>query len=204
MNNEKICQIFGAGGYFTDLGTVCLDNSLVIAADGGYEALQKIGVKPDIVIGDFDSCEKPNVDCIVLPRVKDDTDMLAAIRIGLEKGCTLFHLWGGTGGKREDHTAANVQCLIMLAKKGYRGILHGNGCDITAISNGRIDFEPKQSGYISVFSASEKSEGVTIQGLRYTLDGVTLTNDMPLGVSNEYVGLPSFIEVKQGTLIIYY
>ena len=55
-----------------------------------------------------------------------------------------------------------------------------------------------------MFSASDVSEGVTIKGLLYTLDNAVLTNDMPLGVSNEYIGLPSFVEVKKGVLIIYY
>lgn len=204
MSNEKICHIIGAGDFYASFDKSCLDKSLVIAADGGYDALKSIGISPDIIIGDFDSCEKPTGDCIVLPRVKDDTDMLAAIKIGIENGCTLFHLWGGTGGEREEHTAANVQCLVMLAKKGLRGILHGKNCDITAISNKRICFDAKESGYISVFSASDVSEGVSIKGLRYTLDNAVLTNDMPLGVSNEYIGLPSSIEVKKGTLVIYY
>jgi len=204
MISDKICHIIGAGDFFADFGKTDLDKSLVIAADGGYDAARSIGVTPDIIIGDFDSCEKPKSECIVLPHVKDDTDMLAAIKFGLEKGCTLFHLWGGTGGEREEHTAANVQCLIMLAKKGLRGILHGKNCDITAVSNGKIDFDAKESGYLSVFSASDVSEGVTIKGLLYTLDNAVLTNDMPLGVSNEYIGLPSFVEVKKGVLIIYY
>lgn len=204
MISKKICHIFGAGDYFDDIDIARFDNSFIIAADGGLNALRRIGRTADIIIGDFDSCQKPDVDCISLPRVKDDTDMLAAIKVGIERGYDTFHIWGGTGGEREEHTAANIQCLVMLAKKGFRGILHAKNCDITAISNSCIGFDAKENGYISVFSASDVSEGVTIKGLRYTLDNAVLTNDMPLGVSNEYIGVPSTVEVKKGTLVIYY
>ncbi len=52
------------------------DNSYIICADSGYRKCEKLGIKPDLVIGDFDSSDKPNFDCetIALDVRKDDTD----------------------------------------------------------------------------------------------------------------------------------
>lgn len=73
---------------------------------------------------------------------------------------------------------------------------------ITAVYNGSVTLPPELNGYISVFSMSEKAEGVSIQGLKYTLENGTLTNDYPLGVSNEFIGRTARIAVESGTLLV--
>lgn len=187
------------GGFLKDPG------SLVIAADAGFLRLRSLGVEPDIIIGDFDSVQTipagPNV--IILPREKDDTDTAAAVRYGLERGCRDFHIWGGTGGARADHTAANIQLLAFLSQRGAQGRLYGSGEVITAITDGTLKITGERGSYVSVFSHSDISSGVTLTGLRYKLDRATLTNSFPLGVSNEFVGGEAVITVEKGTLIIY-
>ena len=92
-----------------------------------------------------------------------------------------------------------------LKKAGYSEV-SGNPFEsesvITAITNGVLSFSPVPSGYISVFSYSEKSEGVYLQGLKYPLADATLTNTFPIGTSNEFIGESSRISVKNGTLMI--
>ena len=73
---------------------------------------------------------------------------------------------------------------------------------ITAVHNGTITLPPEFDGYISVFSMSEKAEGVTIAGLKYTMENGTLTNDYPLGISNEFIGRTAQISVRDGTLLV--
>ena len=70
------------------------------------------------------------------------------------------------------------------------------------IKDSEIEFPSKENGFISVFSLSDKSEGVTISGLKYEIENAELTNNFPLGVSNEYIGKPSKISVKKGILLI--
>ena len=68
---------------------------LVIAADGGLTYLEQHGLAPDLVVGDFDSLtEKPSSELktVVLPKVKDDTDMVAALREGKNRGFRVFPL----------------------------------------------------------------------------------------------------------------
>jgi thiamine pyrophosphokinase len=199
---DRICHIVGAGETLR-LALNKDTGDLVIAADAGYDTLIKAGVEPDIVIGDFDSLPglpaHPNT--IRLSREKDDTDMLAAIRLGLERSYTLFHIYGGTGG-RLDHTLANIQCLAFLSQRNARGILFGTNESITAITNGSICFKAESKGYVSVFAHGNKARGVTLTGLKYPLTDATLTNTFPVGVSNEFTGRISKIEVREGTLII--
>ncbi len=201
---KKICNIVGAGDFFEKeipLG----ENDIIIAADGGLSSLEKIGISPDFIIGDFDSLSyKPLGENVkALPCEKDITDTAAAIEEGIGLGFEYFRIFGGTGG-RIDHTIANFQNLIKLIKMGYSGEIIGKTKIIRAVKDGKIEFDEVQKGIISVFSHSDRAEGVSETGLKYTLDNVTLTNYEPLGVSNEFIGKKAVIEVKKGILLIIY
>ena len=199
---NKICYIIGAGENY-GLDFKPSSNDHVIAADAGLRYLEQCGITADLVIGDFDSLNKipshPNTK--TLSPKKDDTDMLAAVREGIKVGYSVFHIYCGTGG-RVDHTIANLQVLAYLAQNGMQGFLFGKDCVITAITNQKMAFEQIPSGYISVFSSTEKSEGVNLHGLKYELKDAVLTNTFPLGVSNEFIGKESSISVRSGTLLI--
>jgi thiamine pyrophosphokinase len=175
----------------------------VIAADAGLRNLEEQGIRTDLVIGDFDSlkCVSEHPNTIVLSAEKDDTDTLAAVREGIRVGYTSFHIYCGTGG-RIDHTVANLQVLAYLSDNNMRDFLFDNGTVITAITNGSLCFGKIPCGYVSVFSCSEKAEGVTLCGLKYELNNATLTNTFPIGVSNEFIGRESSISVSSGTLFI--
>ena len=199
---DKICYIIGAGEC-PSLPQNMKKEDMVIAVDGGYKYVQKERV--DLVVGDFDSLgyvpEHPNV--LKLQPEKDDTDMLVALKEGLGAGYQTFHIYGGCGG-RIDHTLANIQSLAFLEQQGAKGILHDGDTLITMLSDGSLILPSKQSGCLSVFSYSEKSEGVTLRGLKYPLEQATLTNTFPLGVSNEFMGQSAEISVEKGCLLIIY
>ena len=199
------CYIFGAGSFYglrsrpeaVDLG---------IAADGGYAYCRASGVVPDLVIGDFDSLgEVPAGENVVrLPVEKDDTDTLAAIRLGLDRGFRDFRLYGGTGGDRPEHTLANLQCLLFLTEHGAAGSLYDRASVITAVKNGVLAFPAGYRGNLSVFTISGPARGVTIRGLKYGLEDGFLTPELPLGVSNSFAGTAAEISVRDGTLLVWY
>ncbi|MCL2045867.1 MAG: thiamine diphosphokinase [Oscillospiraceae bacterium] len=197
----KRCYIVGAGEY-SAVYTPEADD-YIIAADGGYDSLMSRGIIPDLVVGDFDSLGMiPNHPNIYRTEVeKDDTDMVTAVEKGLANGCNEFLIDGCLGG-RLDHTYANIQTLVYLAQNGARAYLLGDELIITAIFKETISFNSKAAGRISVFSSGNIATGVTINGLKYNLDNGQLSNDYPLGVSNEFIGSPANITVKDGTLII--
>jgi len=180
-------------------------SDLLIAADGGYESVLKNGLSPDIVLGDFDSLgfvpKGNNVVC--LPAKKDDTDTLAAVRIGLNKGFKCFYIYGGLGG-RLDHTLANIQTLSFISENGGRGYLIGDDEVVTVIKNSVLSLDKRADGTVSVFAYGGKAEGVSINGLSYELSDAELESSFPLGVSNEFVGKEAEISVKNGQLLIVY
>jgi thiamine pyrophosphokinase len=175
----------------------------VIAADGGYASLYQRGIAVDLVVGDFDSLGSvPNhPEVLRLPRIKDETDMGYALNRGLEKGYTRFLLLGGMGGRLE-HTIANLQLLCGLSQRGAAGILAGNGQAAAVITNGSFVFPDTMSGFCSVFCQSGTARGVTLEGLKYPLEQEELTGSFPLGVSNEFLGVPARVSVEEGSLLL--
>lgn len=199
---ESICYIVGAGAlYPAELEPAAGD--WVIAADGGYRSLHRLGIRADLVVGDFDSLEgrpdHPNV--LMLAKEKDNTDMAAALELGRARGYRTFRLYGGTGG-RVDHTLANLQCLTWLSRQGCRGYLYGDNWTAAAVTDGALHLDAAHRGYVSVFCQGDRAEGVFLRGLKYPLRDATLTCDVALGVSNEFTGADSCIEVARGTLLV--
>ena len=201
----KRCIIVGAGEFFPGCMIHKNPDDLLIAADGGYNHLKSIRLRPDLLVADFDSLTNAAPSDVPLLRLKpekDDTDMGVAIAEGLRRGYTEFLLYGGTGG-RADHTFANYQALVNLARSGMRAYLMDNEYVITALCNSEIALNPLSSGFVSVFAVDNQCEGVSIKGLKYELDRASLTNAYPIGVSNEFVGQPAKISVEQGTLLVF-
>ncbi len=201
------------------------DGDRVVAVDGGYLYCQALGIEPDVLIGDFDSLgelqEQPGESfrdataahtangeentakkrIIRLDPVKDDTDTLAALRYGLEQGYEEFHLYCALGGRLE-HTIANLQCLLFLKHAKAAGYLWDGNSMTTVIQNESLTFRQEMEGMLSVFAIGERAEGVTEKGLKYLLEDATLTNDFPVGISNEFIGEKAVLSVKNGTLLV--
>lgn len=198
----KKCIIVCAGeesGFDTPIN----EGDLVIAADAGLMYLEKEGIKPDIIVGDFDTLKyiPKGENVIKLNPVKDETDTFEAIRQGIKRGYKCFHILCGTGGKTE-HTFANIQLLAYLEENGFRGFLTDKNGILTVIKNRTVCFDAGYKGFVSVFSLSDRSKGVTIKNLKYNLDNAELTNSFPLGISNEFLGKKSSITVKDGMLLL--
>lgn len=196
------CYVIGAGDC-TKLDIEKQNGDLIIAADAGYKHLKKAGIKPDVIIGDFDSLgDIPQGERIVkLNPVKDITDMDAAVNIGIEEGYDEFHLYGACGG-RIDHTIANIQLVASLAQKKIKAFIHDCDTVITAVCCDSMRFDDSYKGYVSVFSHTDECTGVYIEGLKYPLENAVLKNTFPLGVSNEFTGVKSKITIGQGTAIV--
>ena len=117
--SSGICYIVGAMSLTPNLRPYPAPDDYVIAADRGFDSLLAYGVMPDLAVGDFDSLgHRPNhPNVIQLPAEKDDTDMVYALRKGLEMGYRRFILLGGVGGRLE-HTLGNLQLLDWLTLQG--------------------------------------------------------------------------------------
>lgn len=199
----KTCIIFCAGG-FEALAEPVGDGDFVIAADGGLAHLQKIGLAPDGILGDFDSLGYVPTGAKVFPVEKDDTDAMLAVRRGLELGFRRFVLYGTLDGPRLDHTVSNFQTLQFLADHGAVGYLVGLRYIATVVKNSAIAFPATAEGIVSVFCMGADAAGVTLRGLQYPLENAALTAGFPLGVSNHFIQKSSSISVKNGSLLVLY
>ena len=195
----KTCIIFCAAG-FDGLLFPVPEDALVIAADGGLRHTQALGIRPDVILGDFDSLGYVPDDSQVYPVEKDDTDAMLAVRVGLERGCDFFLFYGAMDGPRLDHTVANFQTLGYLATHGARGALIGRDYIATVLREETIEFSEAAAGILSLFCLGASAE-VTIEGLKYGLDHGTLTPDFPLGVSNHFEGKTARITVHSGLVL---
>lgn len=205
------CIVIGAGDL--TVGNIrVLEDDLVIAVDGGLNYCPVLELEPDLILGDFDSVGEEQKEALLelqrqipdrvisLKPEKDDTDMLAALKLGLEYGYTNFNIYAATGGRLE-HTFANIQCLLYLKNHDAVGyIMDGNGM-IFVMQNEEVRFKDTLEGYLSIFALGKSAKGVTIKGMKYELNQETLTNDFPIGISNEFIGKEALVRVEDGELV---
>ena len=208
----KKCIIIGAGDYNEKKINKEKDDLLIIADGGYYNYLKTDDFNSndiDVLVGDFDSLNQrsiklsPNTKIITLNPIKDDTDIVDAVKYGLKEGFNEYYLYGCLG-KRIEHSLANIQVLSYLKENNANGYLIDGSLIIRVLKNESISLDDTYKGYISIFSINDISKGVTLKNLKYELDNYDLSNKFPLGIDNEFIGKESFIEVKEGELVLIY
>ena len=210
--NKGNCILVGAGD-LTISEIPIGENDLCIAVDGGYEYCKLLGIAPDYILGDFDSISEKEAEgvaeiakqdedkVIILPIEKDDTDMLAAIKLGLSEGYQSFRIYGGMGGRIE-HTIANIQCLLYLKEHNAVGYLMDGTGMILVAKEEEISFQDSLEGYMSMFSMGDKAT-VSIENMKYLLKEREITNSFPIGISNEFIlGEKGKITVHKGAVMM--
>ncbi len=180
---------------------------LLVACDGGYYHFLKEKLEPDILVGDFDTLDEneiknPGVISKLNP-IKDDTDTFWAIKYLISKGYQEIRFYGCLGQKL-DHTLANIQLLAYLKDNKVKAYLYtpDNSSVLFLLRNESISFKKEAKGKLSVFSYGKEANGVYETNLKYTLNNATLTDSVPLGISNEFIRQTATLTVKEGTLLV--
>ncbi len=211
VSGKGKCIVIGAGELSVS-EVLTEEGDYVIAVDGGFSYCSQLKLKPDLIIGDFDSVSEKKREAIeklkeqmphriiTLPPEKDDTDMLAALKHGLSLGYTDFRIYAGCGG-RLDHTLANLQCLLYLKNHNAAGCLMDRDTMIFVLQNETMEFKGNMQGILSLFSMGKEAKGVTLRGMKYPLADYTMRNDFPIGISNEFTGQPASVSVRDGALL---
>ena len=177
----------------------------VIAVDGGFASHVAAGCVPDLAVGECDSLGfvPEGVPVKLFPAEKDASDMELALEEALTCGAGTVEVYGALGG-RLDHTLANLSLLASFAERGLDVMAVGERERIALlVGPGELLVEAADEGIVSVFSLSDVATGVCEEGLKYGLDGVTLTNRTSWGLSNELVGTAARISVESGTLAVF-
>ncbi len=196
------CYIFGSLEIDT-LPYLPTENDIIIAADKGLLNCRKFGLEPHIIVGDFDSLEYTPIgeNVIKHPIMKDETDLILAVDIAFEKGFNDFKIFGCIGG-RLDQTIATIQTAEYIKSKGGNGEFFSEDEELYILHKGeKIQFSNEEKGLISVFSYSEEAN-ITINGLLYELKNHKITQNFPLGISNEFKGIFAEIIINSGKVLI--
>ena len=202
------CVILSACPVSPALAAALRPDDTIIACDAGYRNCEPLGCRPDIIVGDFDTAPCPaqeEDDIIVLPHVKDDTDTEYAAKLASEKGFDEALLLGALGGRRLEHTLANLCTGLGLEQRGVRATLLDERSRITFVRPGEERRYPKEEFfYFSVFPMEGRAEGVCEGGSYYELTDAALTAGYPLGVSNEYAAGSDCITIstRSGALVV--
>ena len=185
------------------------EEDYIICADNGYSYAKLEGIKPNVVIGDFDSMDSDLQDfnstkeceIIRLAAEKDDTDTLFCLKYGIEQGFDEFFILGGLGG-RLDHTVANLQTMSH-AIDHQKSIWFLDGKNRATLRNpGKLLIQRMAGFKISLFTFTDFCEDVCISGVKYPLHNCLLNNSFPLGVSNEFLVDQAQISHTSGKLLV--
>lgn len=199
------------GGYiddYADFKERLKECDLIICADGGIRHLIEIDVSPDVLIGDFDSCNRELVEQHIMEKtkiyshnpIKDDTDMQLCIDYALNNSCDEIVVFAALGG-RIDHELSNILGLKYILDKGVIGTIYSKYNQIF-ITDSHIRILKKDGFKISVIPLTSIAEGVTIKGTYYTLENGDLRQGTSLGISNEFVSDYADVMVKNGVLLV--
>ena len=180
-------------------------DDIVISADSGYKNAKALGVKTNILVGDFDSMATlpDDVDEVVrVPAEKDDTDTQLAVETAIGRGATEIIIVGSTSG-RFDHAISMMCILEGLNKRRINGYIVNGQNRIRYIKNsGHILLRTQNYKYFSVLAADEAVKGVIIEGAKYPLKNQRLERCVQFAVSNEITKNCALITVKKGGVYI--
>lgn len=204
--SKKTCLIITAyiEGTIRDiLDPAEIDGSFVICADAGYARAVSENIRPDLIMGDFDSLSidlPDDIPTVTFPSRKDYTDTGLALKYALDHGYTQVIISGGIGG-RLDHTLSNIQDIAGFTEKGLDITMKDDKNIFTVLKEGEHHIPAQGDSHLSVFAYTEEA-CVSISGVSYPLDRHTLTTTYPLGVSNEFTDKEAVLTVHSGTVMM--
>ena len=189
------------------LSGLLLPDDYIIAADGGWQLATLMGVKPAVLVADFDSMPIPaspsGVKVITLPVQKDVTDTAEAMKIGYEAGYREFLLIGCTGG-RLDHQQAVFAVAADYANRQCSVVISDEKNEIHWLTPEQYAFPSANEEKVSLFAYGGDVTGLFTEGLMYSVSDYTLSPLDPLCVSNECNEEDFCISFKSGLLMLYF
>lgn len=180
---------------------------VLVAADGGYLHMKRLGIQPHLVIGDLDSLPESEINALkaagveieIFPREKDATDLELALQRLAARGVAEIRVVAALGG-RLDQTLANLYLLEMDELKDI-DVRLDDGHEEILIIRSRATVMGMPGDTLSLLSLDRCARGITTQGLKYPLDGETLCSSRSRGVSNVMLETEVSIEVRSGALL---
>jgi thiamine pyrophosphokinase len=206
MRVGVICN--GSVADYSWLGMVLADCDKIICADGGTNHLYKLGVPPDLIVGDLDSIlpevmeyyAGQGVQLLRYPPEKDDTDQRLALRAAMELGATEVILLGAIGN-RLDHTLGSLSVLAYLQENGVRGVVMDEYNKIT-LSRGEAVIRGEVGEQVSLLPLTTSVTGISTENLQYSLKDAVFELGNPYGISNVLTAPEAKVTFKEGLLLV--
>jgi thiamine pyrophosphokinase len=185
------------------------DSDIIIAADGGLHIIQKLGLKPDFLIGDFDSADireigtiNQNDTRIIQYAVeKNETDGMIALNIAFEQGAFDIVMLGALG-KRTDHALANIMLLKYARDHGAQMIIEDEYCEVSLVAG-----ETVIRGYlgqtVSILPFAGSATVSSDNSLHYHMERLFMGEGDPVGISNILESEEARITIDQGMALLF-
>ena len=201
----KRCVIVGGAGInnYDYIRSRLYVDDYIVFCDSGLRHLEPLQVKPSLIVGDFDSHDNPylDVETIVLPCEKDDTDTVFAVKEAIKRGFDYFLLIGVVGA-RLDHTLGNVSILLYLDLIGKKGFIIDDYSEMEIVSKEPAYIEDSYA-FFSLLNVSGTAKGITIENAKYLLNNAEITCEYQYGVSNEVLpGKTAKVSILEGKLLL--
>ena len=199
------CVIIGGAeiGDYSRISRSLRRDDFCICCDSGLRHAEKLGMTPSLIVGDFDSSERPDTDIetIVLPREKDDTDTVYAAKEAVRRGFDDFLLIGVTGA-RFDHTFGNISLLLWLDSIGKKAQIADDYSVMEIVSRFPAEIDDT-CAYFSLLNISGTAQDISIRGAKYPLEGAEITSEYQYSISNEVIpGGKATVSVGKGRLLL--
>ncbi len=179
--------------------TECDD--FIICADSGYESALKLKIEPDILLGDMDSIKNipSDIKKITFKAEKDETDTELALLYAKEQGFREVIILGALGGKRRDHSFANILLLKKAYDLGINAKLYSENEQVYILC-GKHCIVKKENMFLSLFPVFEDVT-ITLKGTKYPLCKEKIPAGSIRGISNEIVDEKAKIETDRCVLV---
>ena len=199
------CVIIGAAPIknYKKIRTFLRQDDFVIACDGGLNHIKKLKVTPNLIVGDFDSHENPHspIETIALPREKDDTDSVFALKTAITRGFKDF-LFIGMIGARLDHGLGNLYMLIKCFEEGLTALMLDDYSEMQIVGKSEAQITDDHA-YFSLLNITGTARGITIKDAKYPLENAEIKQDYQYGISNEVIkGKTAKVSVQEGSLLL--
>ena len=205
MSEKKRCVIVGGAdiGDYARVKQYLRADDAIVFCDSGLKHMEALGVKPALIVGDFDSHCNPHLDVetIVLPCEKDDTDTVFAVKTMVQRGYDDFLLIGVIGA-RLDHTLGNVSILLYLDLLGKKAEIVDDYSEMELVGAEPVEI-PERFPFYSLVNITGTARGITETGCKFPLDNGEIHCGYQYGTSNEVLpGQIAVVSVKEGLLLL--
>ncbi len=177
---------------------------LIVCADGGASHARRLGITPDVILGDLDSLSDASRRFfrrvpVVFDEDQDSTDLEKAIEFCIRRKFRSIDAVG-VFGSRIDHATGSLGCLKKFSPRAELTLYDLEGS--VSLIRGRERLHAAKEEKLSLIPL-ERCEGVTTKNLRYPLKDDVLELGVREGISNEATASSVEVRLRRGTLLLY-